>query len=116
MTVPPLAWLYVPADRPDRVEKAFASRAHAVIVDLEDGVPLEAKARARDGLLALLGGRHEKPVFVRVNAGNAADLEVVAQLAIDGVVMPKVERRRAHPCRRHRACALETPSASRRRS
>ena len=45
MTVPPLTWLYVPADRPDRVEKAFASRAHAVIVDLEDGVP-PARRRA----------------------------------------------------------------------
>ena len=26
VTVPPLTWLYVPADRPDRVEKAIASR------------------------------------------------------------------------------------------
>ena len=29
---------------------------------------------------------------MRVNAGNAADLETVRQLAIDGVVLPKVER------------------------
>jgi len=92
VNVPPLTWLYVPADRPDRVEKALASRAHAVIVDLEDGVPIGAKERAREGLLSVLGWRHEKPVFVRVNAGNAADLETVAQLAIDGVVLPKVER------------------------
>ena len=65
MTVPPLTWLYVPADRPDRVEKALASRAHAVIVDLEDGVPANAKVRARDGLPALLGESRDKPVFVR---------------------------------------------------
>ena len=39
MNVPPLTWLYVPADRPDRVEKAIASRAHAVIVDLESQQP-----------------------------------------------------------------------------
>ena len=38
MTAPPLTLLYVPGDRPDRVEKAFASAAHAVIVDLEDAV------------------------------------------------------------------------------
>ena len=50
MTVPPLTWLYVPADRPDRVEKAIASRAHAVIVDLEDGVAPGAKEAARASL------------------------------------------------------------------
>jgi citrate lyase subunit beta / citryl-CoA lyase len=90
--VPPLTWLYVPADRPDRVEKAIASRAHAVIVDLEDGVPAAAKDRARSNLPALLGAAREKPVYVRVNAGSAADLEAVAVLEIAGVVVPKVER------------------------
>jgi citrate lyase subunit beta/citryl-CoA lyase len=92
VNVPPLTWLYVPADRPDRVEKALASRAHAVIVDLEDGVPADAKERARAGLPAVLGERRDKPVFVRVNAGSEADLELVGRLAIDGVVVPKLER------------------------
>jgi citrate lyase subunit beta/citryl-CoA lyase len=92
VSVPPLTWLYVPADRPDRVEKALASRAHAVIVDLEDGVPPDAKGRARDGLHALLGARREKPVYVRVNAGSREDLEAAAELAIDGIFLPKVER------------------------
>ena len=92
MSVPPLTWLYVPADRPDRVEKALASRAHAVIIDLEDGVVAGARARARDALPELLGERRDKPVFVRVNAGSTGDLEVVARLAIDGVLVPKLER------------------------
>jgi citrate lyase subunit beta/citryl-CoA lyase len=92
VTVPPLTWLYVPADRPDRIEKAIASGAHAVIVDLEDGVAPSAKAQARANLPALLGDRREKPVFVRVNARDGADLEVVARLAIDGVLVPKVAR------------------------
>jgi citrate lyase subunit beta/citryl-CoA lyase len=89
---PPLTWLYVPADRPDRVEKAIASRAHAVIVDLEDGVAPAAKGEARANLVALLGIPHEKPVYVRVNAGNAADLEAVSGLELAGVIVPKVER------------------------
>jgi citrate lyase subunit beta/citryl-CoA lyase len=89
--VPPLTWLYVPADRPDRIEKALASRAHAVIVDLEDGVPGHAKEQARAGLALLLAEPHDKAVYVRVNAGDAADLDAVAQLAVDGVVVPKVE-------------------------
>jgi citrate lyase subunit beta/citryl-CoA lyase len=92
VSVPPLTWLYVPADRPDRVEKAIASRAHAVIVDLEDGVAPADKEQARANLFDLLGRRRDKPVFVRVNAGSAADLEAVAQLDLAGVVVPKVER------------------------
>jgi citrate lyase subunit beta / citryl-CoA lyase len=92
VSVPPLTWLYVPADRPDRVAKAIASRAHAVIVDLEDGVAPEAKPRARDGLAALLGELREKPILVRVNAGEPADLDALEGLAVDGVVVPKVVR------------------------
>jgi citrate lyase subunit beta / citryl-CoA lyase len=89
VTVPPLTWLYVPADRLDRVEKAFASRAHAVIVDLEDGVAAGAKDTARANLAQL--PHAEKPVYVRVNAGSQEDLEALAALALDGVVLPKVE-------------------------
>jgi citrate lyase subunit beta/citryl-CoA lyase len=92
MSVPPLTWLYVPADRPERVEKAIASPAHAVIVDLEDGVAPPRKEEARANLPALLGGRRDKPVFVRINARDTADLEVAAGLAIDGVLVPKVAR------------------------
>jgi len=92
MSAPPVTWLYVPGDRPDRVEKAIASRAHAVIVDLEDAVAPGAKEDARANLAELLGPRREKPVYVRVNAGSAADLEAVAQLELAGVIVPKLER------------------------
>jgi citrate lyase subunit beta/citryl-CoA lyase len=63
-----------------------------VIVDLEDAVAPAAKADARANLPALLGRPREKPVFVRVNAREQADLEVVAELEIDGVFVPKVAR------------------------
>ena len=91
--LPPLTWLYVPADRPDRVEKAIASRAHAVIVDLEDGVAPAAKDAARTGLATMLADAREKPVFVRVNAGSTADLEALEGLAVEGVMVPKVAAR-----------------------
>jgi citrate lyase subunit beta/citryl-CoA lyase len=90
MTVPPLTWLYVPADRPDRVEKAIASAAHAVIVDLEDGVAPGGKDAARENIRSLLAEPRAKPVFVRVNAGDTADLDAVAELALAGIVVPKV--------------------------
>jgi citrate lyase subunit beta/citryl-CoA lyase len=92
VNVPPLTWLYVPGDRPDRGEKALASRAHAVIVDLEDGVAPAAKGEARANLADLLGGGRGKPAFVRVNAGDDDDLAAVAGLAVDGVLVPKVGR------------------------
>jgi citrate lyase subunit beta/citryl-CoA lyase len=109
VNVPPLTWLYVPADRPDRVEKAIASRAHAVIVDLEDGVAPEAKAAAREGLVGFLDVRREKPVFVRVNAGDGADLEVVRGLPVAGIVVPKVVRPEDVPAAGHPVhCLIES--------
>jgi len=107
--VPPLTWLYVPADRPDRVEKAIASRAHAVIVDLEDGVASGAKEQARAGLAELLPERRSKPVYVRVNAGDAADLEAVAVLQLSGIVVPKVARPEDVPATPHPVnCLIES--------
>jgi citrate lyase subunit beta / citryl-CoA lyase len=91
--LPPLTWLYVPADRPDRVRKALTSGAHAVIVDLEDAVAPAAKEAARDGLPALLAEKVSVPVHVRVNAYESAwgraDLEAAARLPVDGVTLPK---------------------------
>jgi citrate lyase subunit beta / citryl-CoA lyase len=81
----------VPADRPDRVEKAIASRAHAVIVDLEDGVAPAAKDEARANLAGLVGSPREKPIYVRVNADSGADLATVAGLPLAGIFLPKVE-------------------------
>jgi citrate lyase subunit beta/citryl-CoA lyase len=92
----PLTWLYVPADRPDRVEKALASRAHAVIVDLEDAVAPAAKAAARSGLAALLAEPLDRLVHVRVNGLGTPfgldDLAAVTELAgVAGVTVAKVD-------------------------
>ncbi len=46
------SYLFVPADRPERFDKACASGAHAVIVDLEDAVAPAAKDGARAALAA----------------------------------------------------------------
>jgi citrate lyase subunit beta / citryl-CoA lyase len=97
VSAPPLTWLYVPADRPDRVEKALASAAHAVIVDLEDAVAPDAKREARAALPALLAGTLPKPVHVRVNslASPWGRDDVAALAGLDGVTgltLPKVER------------------------
>ena len=49
--------LFVPGDREDLVLKAIASAADAVIIDLEDAVAPENKARARGAVREVLGGR-----------------------------------------------------------
>jgi citrate lyase subunit beta/citryl-CoA lyase len=93
--LPPLTWLYVPASRPDRVSKALASGAHAVIVDLEDGVAPADKEQARAGLAELFRERPFVRTHVRVNALGTQwagdDLDTVRRLAIHGVHVPKVE-------------------------
>lgn len=48
----PRSYLFVPADRPERIDKALASGADAVIVDLEDAVAPGAKSAAREALVA----------------------------------------------------------------
>ena len=47
------SYLFVPGDRAERIAKACASGADAVIVDLEDAVAPEHKAAARDAVHAL---------------------------------------------------------------
>ena len=93
------SFLYVPGDRPDRVAKAMASAADAVIVDLEDAVKPASKPAARDALRSL-PTRTAGQRWVRINAGadGRADLAALADLergelgaGIDGVVVAKCE-------------------------
>lgn len=86
----------MPADRPDRVEKALASRAHAVIVDLEDAVAPDAKGAAREGLSDLLAAPRERPVHLRVNALGtpwaADDLAAASELGgVAAIELPKTQ-------------------------
>ncbi|MFA5663864.1 CoA ester lyase [Castellaniella sp.] len=87
--------LFVPATRLDRVAKAWASGADAVIVDLEDAVAADAKDAAREQLAAYLGSGAQA-VWVRINAGDTewfeADLAACrGQAGLAGLVLPKAE-------------------------
>jgi citrate lyase subunit beta/citryl-CoA lyase len=93
---PPLTWLYVPGDRPERFAKALASDADVVIVDLEDAVAPAHKDSARENARALLSEISPKPVVVRINdvrsAWGAADLARLGDASsLAGVRVPKVE-------------------------
>lgn len=98
----PRSVLFVPGQRPDMLPKVARCRPDAVIVDLEDAVPVAGKEQAREEALTAL--TEQRPdagaVLIRINgAGTAwydADLaaaaDAVAARVLDGVVLPKYER------------------------
>ena len=93
------SFLFVPGNRPERFAKALASGADAVIVDLEDAVPLDAKDTARTALRNAwkdFDAAERARLLVRVNpAGtpwHAADLAAVASLTgLGALMLPKAE-------------------------
>ncbi|ONI77815.1 CoA ester lyase [Actinosynnema sp. ALI-1.44] len=97
MTVPPLTLLYVPADRPDRVTKAFGTAADVVLVDLEDAVAPTHKDEARSNAVRLLADVSDaRQVQVRVNHSSTPwhgdDIAALATLPTTvGARIPKVE-------------------------
>ncbi|HEV8468570.1 MAG TPA: CoA ester lyase [Candidatus Limnocylindria bacterium] len=95
LVAPPLTWLYVPGDRPERFAKAFASETDVVIVDLEDGVAPGHKDAARENARVLLGDATTKPVVVRINdirsSWGPADLALLGGApSLAGIRIPKV--------------------------
>jgi len=87
--------LFVPGDRPDRMEKALASGADALILDLEDAVAPAAKPEARRAVAAFLAANRQARIWIRVNPLDGAeidrDLAAVLSGHPDGIVLPKAE-------------------------
>ncbi|MEG9883018.1 MAG: CoA ester lyase [Hyphomicrobiales bacterium] len=92
----PRSLLFVPGDRPERMEKALAYDVDVLILDLEDSVAPEAKAQARETIRAFLN-REQRPIplLVRVNALTSGlieeDIEAILPAGPDGIVLPKAE-------------------------
>lgn len=84
-------FLFVPGTRPDRFDKAVASGADVVILDLEDAVAPSDKEIARANVAAWLtrGGR----AVVRVNGPDTPwyDADVSVASSAGAVVLPKTE-------------------------
>lgn len=90
------SYLFVPANRPERYERALESGADAVIVDLEDAVALPQKEEARATLARWLRGNGPQPrLWVRINAADTVwhgdDLLTFSALSMAGMVLPKAE-------------------------
>jgi citrate lyase subunit beta / citryl-CoA lyase len=92
--------LFVPGDRPDRMEKALQAGADALILDLEDAVTLDQKVKAREQVVTfLLREPRHIPLFVRINPLGSKlandDLAAVVSAKPDGIVLPKAEGNRS---------------------
>lgn len=90
--LPGPAWLFCPADRPERYEKALAT-ADVVIIDLEDGVAEADKPAAREALIAT--PLDPERTVVRVNAAGTLehmlDLDALVRTEYRRIMLPKCE-------------------------
>ncbi len=88
--------LYVPGNNMRFIEKAHMRGADAIIIDLEDAVPIAQKTEAREALCNTvpLAGKSGTPVFVRINNTPERlliDAEAACRSGAFGLYIPKVE-------------------------
>ena len=91
--------LFAPGSRPELLSKAQMGDADAMIFDLEDSVPLNAKDEARQNIADALAAGLKKPMFLRISNPRAgdfmADLKVLADAGsltnVAGIVLPKAD-------------------------
>ena len=85
--------LFVPAHRPDWVGKAIRAAPGAVVLDIEDSVPPEAKPQAMAALGPAIGELRAAGVaaFVRINPmgeGTAAEIAAAMAPGLTAIVLP----------------------------
>ncbi len=91
--------LFAPGIKERVMSKALESGADAVILDLEDSVPLASKAEARALVAKAIDAATNAPshpaIYVRVNAASTGllldDLEAVTRPGLDAVLLSKAE-------------------------
>ena len=91
--------LFVPADGGKKLDKAMASGADAVIVDLEDSIAPDRKVQARQLAVAFLKdaikAKTRPRLLVRVNGLETGmidhDLDAIVPGAPDAILFPKAE-------------------------
>jgi citrate lyase subunit beta/citryl-CoA lyase len=95
----PYTYLFVPGNRPERFNKAAASGAERVILDLEDAVAPADKTAARQSvhawMHAITATLPRQQLMVRINDARsdcfAADLALLRTLPACGIMLAKAE-------------------------
>ncbi len=92
------SYLFAPGNQPDLLSKVFSAGADAVVLDLEDAVPVDQKQRARELVRRALENRSNSTgpaAWVRINSLRGPewqrDLEVIVGPGLEGVRVPKVD-------------------------
>jgi citrate lyase subunit beta/citryl-CoA lyase len=89
--------LFMPGHNERALSKVRSLDCDVVIIDFEDGVPPNTKPKARNCVATALkeGGYGHRELVVRVNPINSQwgreDIEAIASLDIDAVMLPKLE-------------------------
>ena len=88
--------LFAPAVRPDLLRKMPRTGADAIVIDLEDATPPDAKDTGRVEMrLAVANLAGQLPILVRVNDDTTPwhddDLDSLPTEGIAGIVVPKIE-------------------------
>lgn len=88
--------LFTPADDAEMLRKAAGTDADALIFDLEDAVPPDAKEVSRENLRTVVPDLDlDREIAVRVNArgsgGFTSDVSAAVESGADAVVLPMVE-------------------------
>jgi citrate lyase subunit beta/citryl-CoA lyase len=87
--------LFVPGTRTELLSKAVATGADAVVLDLEDSVPLARKEEARASVCIELARSPERLTFLRINHPQLGhldeDLAALAPHDAQAIMVPKVE-------------------------
>ncbi|MDP2920370.1 MAG: CoA ester lyase [Dehalococcoidia bacterium] len=89
--------IFVPGNQERRIEKALSIPADAVIIDLEDSVPVAEKEAARNMLPGAISRLHTagKQIFVRVNSLQTpyfvSDMKTAVAGKVTGICLPKSE-------------------------
>ena len=95
MTGPFRTFLFAPGNHARRRVKVFEVGADAVILDLEDAVPVAEKVETRGAVTDALKRPRTCPGYVRVNGYGTefcyGDITAVAGPWLDGIVLPMVE-------------------------
>jgi citrate lyase subunit beta/citryl-CoA lyase len=109
--------LYVPADNGRALEKARGLDVDVLILDLEDAVAPQNKARAREALAdAMTALRGAREIVIRVNARGTPwhddDMAAAAAARPDALLLPKINNAGDIPTSELAIWAMiETPSA-----
>ena len=88
--------LFVPGDRPERFDKAAASGADAIILDLADSVSPANKDAARHAVAEYLAGAREVVTLVRINPldgpytlDDLVALRALTEIGLEGAIVGK---------------------------